>query len=240
MILPKAMFDGKNISYKNGSFKVFTTKYLLKNGRLNRWNKNKGYSDHLPIIATFTTKKPTKITKSYQLKSNTISHLYNMENLTTPVYLKNVIVIYKYQKGFILKQKNNRSIYVYKNSNNISLGNIYNLNIEKMQLYNGLLEVEELGAITKLKKYKNYKDLYLDGAKIDIFDKKYINEIVTNLKGKYKKRYLYLKNGKKIRLFIAKDIKKPKNGKKITITSGHITIYKGQIQISIHKQNDIL
>lgn len=40
-------------------------------------------------------------------------------------------------------------------------------------------------------KINNYKSLYLDARKIDIFDKKYQNEIITNLEGTYIKGKLY-------------------------------------------------
>jgi len=62
IIVPKAMFDRKGISYEDESFKIFAPSYLLKNGRAFRWEgkgKSKalsvpqGYSDHLPLLAKF-------------------------------------------------------------------------------------------------------------------------------------------------------------------------------------------
>lgn len=64
MILPHAMFDNKSISYVDNSFDRFRRDYFFKRGRIFRWqmaNRGKGrhldrgYSDHLPIYAIFST-----------------------------------------------------------------------------------------------------------------------------------------------------------------------------------------
>jgi hypothetical protein len=241
ILLPHSLFDNKNISYIDDSFKVFKPPYLYQNKKLNRWKRYKGYSDHLPILATFTTDqiKQKKTIKDKKTINNTIKYLYEIEHLTKPLNLQSVVVIYKNKDSAILK-KNDRSIYAYKCAKNLKVGNSYNLTIDSIDSYNGLLEVKSIRNISKVAEKINHKKLYKDGTKIDIFDTNYTNEIVTNLKGIYKKRYLHLKNGKKIRVYFKKNIKTPKENTNITIQSGHLTIYKGQVQITIHKKSDII
>ncbi len=63
MIIPKALADSKGIDYLPKSFHTFAPEYLLKKKRINRWkfrykspakHMGRGYSDHLPIVATFS------------------------------------------------------------------------------------------------------------------------------------------------------------------------------------------
>ncbi len=75
IIIPATLHDGINWDYKDGSFGVFRAKYLFKkSGIVNRWQyKNgkhmgKGYSDHLPVYATFVTEaayKSKKVQKNF-------------------------------------------------------------------------------------------------------------------------------------------------------------------------------
>ena len=62
MIISSAMIDGEGIEYVKGSFKRFDPPYLFYKNKPYRWQQSRkkpkhhlgeGYSDHLPIIATF-------------------------------------------------------------------------------------------------------------------------------------------------------------------------------------------
>ncbi len=66
IIIPYALFDDRAFLYKEGSFGVFKASYLIKNNKIYRWQVSKrgkgkhlgkGYSDHLPIYATFYIKE---------------------------------------------------------------------------------------------------------------------------------------------------------------------------------------
>jgi len=250
IIVSKGLFDNKNISYVDKSFEVFKPDYLYKKGKINRWNKrkSKGYSDHLPIKATFTTTKQNSYPQNNTLNHNkkidyNIDYLYSVNQLNKSIEIKKAIVIYKSNKINIIKQKNNRAILVYNPPFKTKLGEVYNITIDKIDEYNGLKEIKEISYSKKIGNKKNYKRYYLDGSKIDLFNIKYQNEIITNLKGVYKKRYLYYKyKGKelKIRLYFKDKNIKPKDGDIITILSGHLSIYKSKIQIVLFSNNDFI
>lgn len=62
MIISRNLIDGKGIEYVKGSFQRFEKPYLFYKGKPYRWQQSRkkpkhhigeGYSDHLPIIATF-------------------------------------------------------------------------------------------------------------------------------------------------------------------------------------------
>ena len=92
--------------------------------------------------------------------------------------------------------------------------------------------------LNELEKNNDYKFLYLDGNNIDLSDCKYENEIITNLRGIIKKSNLYLENGKMIKIYTNNKNILPKNTEKITIISGHLAIYRGNIQIILYSTSD--
>ncbi|MFH1062714.1 MAG: helix-hairpin-helix domain-containing protein [Candidatus Omnitrophota bacterium] len=64
IILSHGLYDAKGISYLDNSFDRFTANYLFNQGQIFRWQREKngrgmhlgaGYSDHLPIFASFST-----------------------------------------------------------------------------------------------------------------------------------------------------------------------------------------
>lgn len=237
IILSSALFDTQNISYIDNSFKVFKPSYLYNNGKIQR----KKFSDHLPIYASFSTSKTYKKTNIQTTKL--LSSLYSIESLTKPIYLKDLIVIYKDNTSAIVKQKNDRAIYFYKCAQDLTLGKSYNLTIEKIDRFNNLLEVKQFSKTKENSNYPNITDLFIDAKQINILDSNLQNEIVTNLEGIYKKRFLhFIYKGKelKIRLYAKEKALLPQENQKIKILSGHRTIFKSQQQITLHKKSDYI
>lgn len=243
IIISPALFDNKKLSYVTNSFKVHKPNYLYNDGKIIRWkihgkvHQGYGFSDHLPIIATFSTKKEKKnpLKKIEKKKLNKISDLYTKEKLIEEVLLDDVIVIYKHNKSAIIKQKNDRAIYLYNNAQDLSEGFSYNLAISQIKDYNGLLEVEDYKIKKHNGKIKDYKKLYLDSKKINIFNPKYQNEIITDLKGTFKKGKLHIDN-KKIRLFAKNKKNLPTENSFIEIKRAHLAHYRGKAQILIHEK----
>lgn len=246
IIIPPALLDTKRISYIHKSFKVFKPKYLYKNKQVQRWKmKNRihqgyGYSDHLPIYAEFSTNKENRnLVKKLELNKeelSKISHLYKKTKLIKPAILKDIIVIYKNRNSAIIKQKDDKAIYIYKNAKDLKLGYSYNIKVNQIKNYNDLQEIEDFEIIQKNTKYENYKDLYLNN-KTNILNPKYQNEIITNLRGIIKNRKLYF-NGKVIYIYSKNKELLPKNNQNILIKTGHISVYRGNMQIQIHKKSD--
>ena len=251
IIIAPALFDSKKISYIPKSFKVFKPNYLYKNNKIIRWQMKKkvhqgfGYSDHLPIIAEFSTNEETKnpLKNFKKTKLNKISHLYTKTKLLNDIYLEDVYVIYKNKNNAIIKQKNDRAIYLYNNAKDLSEGFSYNLLITQIKDYYGLKEIEDFKIKKHNGKIKNYKDLYINANNIDIFDKKYQNEIITNLSGTFKKGKLYIQNNhnkyKNIKLFAKNKKILPKDGSNIIIKRAQLGYYRDNVQIILHNKSDI-
>lgn len=255
IIVSPALLDTKNISYVHNSFKVFKPSYLYKNNKVLRWQMrgskyNKvhvgvGFSDHLPIYAKFSTSKektnPIKeIKKASKKELNKISDLYTKMKLVEPAIIKNAVVIYKSKTGAIIKQKNDRAIYIYNHAKELKLGYSYTLQINEIIDYNGLKEVDSFSVLEENGRFKNYRSLFINAKKHDISQSINLNEIAFNLKGKVKNKKLYIENsnGKTIKLFAKNKIDLPKNNTNITFNSAHIGTYRGNPQILIHSKLD--
>ena len=255
ILVPAALFDTKKVSYLPNSFMVFKPEYLYENNSVKRWQISEGkfnrthigsgYSDHLPIYAKFSVdKNDTNILKALEEKNEikeeptTILDLYKKEKLIENIVLEKAVVIYKNEDKAIIKRANDRAIFIYKNAKDLKLGYSYNLQIHQIFDYYGLKEIKEFAILDEIEKVENYKSLFLDGSNIDIFDFKYENEIITNLKGIVKNSKLYLDNGKEIKIYSNKRNLLPKNGETITILNGHLASYRGNMQIILYSTSD--
>lgn len=249
IIIPKAMFDKKGISYEDGSFKVFSPPYLFKNGRPYRWENNngipQGYSDHLPLIAKFTSKpfeakeEPKKIQADSKgaLKEIKISDIY-ADNVSGNVdfLIKNGIVIYKNQNGLILKQKGGRAIYVYNAPTDMELGGIYDVRVSKIDDFKGLKEIKNI-VDKKRVGADNVKDYYLRANGIDLSNASIQNEVVTGVEGVVSKGKFVYDGGKPIKIYFKDKEIKPKSLTKIRLLSAHAAFFN-EPQIVIYKSDD--
>lgn len=147
IILPKTLFDGKGIEYVDNSFNVFKKRYLFqKYGYLFRWQykKNrhmgKGYSDHFPVYATFSTSKPFQ-KKQRVVQSGLIDELFQAMP-SYPLLLKSVQVTrLQKNKAFIFQKDSHNQIALYGIDKSLKLGGRYDIMVYKRKKYKGVYEV---------------------------------------------------------------------------------------------------
>ena len=245
------MFDKKGIDYIKNSFGVFKPSYLFKNGSIYRWQRvggygkftGKGYSDHLPIYALFSTDKkhPDFLRKKVTFyKETTISSLYDIDKLTSTLLLKKVAIIYKDKSGVVAKRLNDRAIYIYRHNKIFKKGYFYDIYVDGVKTYRQNREIFSIKDATKLDRVQNIKRYYLHYKKgMDLSKKVYQNEVLYKLSGIYMKRYLHYDRDKKIRLY--NKIKRfyLKEGGKITIKKARIVWYKNEPEIVIYYKHQI-
>ena len=243
IVLPRQMFDGKGIDYVNNSFKVFKADYLFtKKGYINRWrykngkHRAKGYSDHLPIFAYFDNRKYVK-EKSHKIvrKSKNIEYLYTKEKLEGEVLLKDVVVLLKRGRNAIIKQSVlGRGVMLYGCASQLEEGHSYDLVVEVIKSYHGLKEVtyahvlKDKGTVN-LHTYYKTKQALLKGTLQQ-------NEVLLNIQGIYKNRFLIV-DGQKIPIYFKKKKLTPKNGTKLKIDYAHLGYYK-KLQLVLYSKND--
>ncbi len=252
IIINKALFDNKKLSINLNSFGVFKPDYLFDGKDINRWeisnsfnnkiHKGSGFSDHLPIFATFSIHKenqnPLRNIEKKADENSLISSFYEKEKLIKDEIILDAIVLYKSLDNAIIKQKNNRAIYIFKGAKELKLGYSYNLQIKELVNFYGLKEIKDFNILKENGDYKDYKELFLDASKIDIFDFKYENEVITNLKGFIAKGKLQINGGKTIKLFAKDKNILPKDGSTIEIIEAQLGSYKGNMQIIFHSKDD--
>ena len=236
IIIPHSMFDKKAIDYKNDSFKVFRKAYLFNKYGINHWQiKNgkhigKGYSDHLPIYAIFTTSgyKSSAIDNNKKASYSSIEKLYTIDKITNPLIIKNAVVVLKRGNYAIIQQPNSkRGIFVY-GAKGLKEKRAYDLQINEIGVYKGLKEIKSFDILQRYAKV-DLKEFY---AK----DFRYINSVIKDVTGTYRNGYLYT-NGIKIKIYFKNRKLKPKNGESIKIYYGHIGYYNGK-QIVIYSKKD--
>jgi endonuclease/exonuclease/phosphatase family metal-dependent hydrolase len=245
IVLPKQMFDGKGVDYVNNSFKVFKRSYLFtKKGYINKWrykngkHRAKGYSDHLPVYAYFDTKpyvseRKKQTTRKSEKKS--IEDLYNVEALDNTIELDNAVVVLKRGRNAVVKQSvNGRGIYLYGCAANLKEGHKYDLLVEGIKTYKGLKEITHAYKLQDKGMVDHEK--YMLSA--DRFASQNVpqNEVVKEISGIYKNKFLYLKD-KKIPIYFKKKNLTPPNGSRLKIHYAHLGYYK-KLQIVIHNKKD--
>lgn len=245
IVLPQNLFDKKGIDYVNNSFKVFKAPYLFtKRGYINRWrykngkHRAKGYSDHLPVIATFDTKPYVAEKKkniSEDIKQKHIDYFYTIDALDAQIKLEDAVVILKRGRNAIIKQKQaTRGIYLYGCAGKLKEGHSYDLLVRNIKNYNGLKEITYLNVLKHKGKVK-YENDYLTAEDI----KQCVphqNEVVHDIIGTYKNRSFTI-GDKKFSVYFKKKKNIPKNGSKLKIHYAHVGYYK-KLQLVVYDTKD--
>ena len=199
----------------------------IKSGK----HTGKGYSDHLPIYAYFDLKpyvadKPkTKVKLSPKIES-----LYKVDELEYPLTLKNVVVVFKRGKYAVVKQTTEgKGVFLYGSASSLEEGRSYDILVHAIATYKGLKQITHFHVLKKNGSF-DLKNFY---KSLDIQTQ---NEVVHNVEGVYKNKYLYI-DSKKIAIYFKNKKLTPKNGSKIKIHYAHIGYYK-RLQLVIYSKKD--
>jgi endonuclease/exonuclease/phosphatase family metal-dependent hydrolase len=241
IVLPSKMFDGKGIDYVNDSFEVYRVGYLFtKRGYINRWRYKhgkhmaKGYSDHLPIYAYFDIKPyiaDKNQTFSHEVKIKSIDYFYTIQTLQSPIKLENVVVLLKRDNHALIKQSTTgRGIILYGCAKSLKEGYRYDILVDGIKNYHGLKEISSAYVL------KEKERVVLSTYYASISKELRQNEVVHNIVGIYKNRFLYL-HGLKIPIYFKKKKHRPKNGQKLKIYYAHLGYYK-HLQLVVYNTKD--
>jgi len=178
ILLPHTLFDGKGIEYVDNSFAIFRPKFLFtKEGWIYSWqykhhkHLGKGYSDHLPIYAKFTT-KPYKRESIKEPITKYIEHLYSIDHIEQPIK--------RGDNGIIKQSKNGMAIYLYGVARGLKEGERYDIIVNEISTYNGLKEITNTQSIKKVESI-DIDDYFLSSDKLDMSDKHLQNQIFVNI-----------------------------------------------------------
>jgi len=257
IIIPPTLLDGKNWEYKLNSFRVFRPRYLLKRyDEIKRWEYKRGkhigrgFSDHLPIYATFVNlssssivdwfkgkKRAQKLPKgsNSSLDEITIDELNKLKRFKGPKLIKGAVVVLKRDRSAIISQSpNSESILIYRVATPLKEGKRYDIEVFGFKHYMGLPEITDI----EIAKEGKSVDItpYLGDIE-DVFKSGNISKVVTNIEGVYERGKLITKLGK-IHLYFKKRRLKPKNGVRLKIKRAQIGYYRGVRELVIWSKKD--
>lgn len=270
IIISPTLIDGKGWEYKKGSFSVFKKAYLFKkkhHSQLYRWvykhgkHSGKGYSDHLPLYATFTTSNTKELkhesfldsvwklfipkvesSENSILKSElSLGELLKQKYLKHPVLLKDVCVVYKRgDLGIIKSSPNSAAVMLYKSAEGLEEGRCYDLKVYKKKRYYKLEEITDLDIAAKKQKIVIDDYIPIFNPKLMKKDIDNIGEIVKEIHGVYKDRYIRI-GDEKYRLFMKVKRKGllTKNSH-LYIKKAQIGYYKGEKELIVYSLQDIV
>ena len=145
IVLPSTLFDGKGLEYVNDSFFVFKKSYLFhKKGYLFRWeikkgrHQGRGYSDHLAVVALFSTSRAFKM-RNIHVKIGSIEELHK-SSPPLPLLLKKVKVIAS-QKNKVTVSQKEKTIAIYGVGKSMRLYKSYDIMVYGVKRYKGEYEV---------------------------------------------------------------------------------------------------
>ena len=242
IILPWTLFDGKGIDYVNNSFGVFKAPFLFqKKGYVNSWeyrsgkHTGKGYSDHLPIYAYFST-VPYRYEKAKPVIVETIKYLYGRERLDQPVQLQGCTVIFKRGDNAVIRQSpEGMAIYLYGAARGLEEGERVDMTVSEIKEYKGLKEITRIEHVKK-RGIDDPEKYYYPQKMLNIDDPALQNQIFSNLAGIYRKGNLEI-DGKKIPVYFKKRKLKPKEGSRLKIFYAHLGYYR-KPQLVIYDRHD--
>jgi len=273
IIIPKTLNDTKGWFYERGTFNVFKKRYLFKGRRVNRWeykhgkHTGHGYSDHLPIYATFSNSiqkeykheswyirlwhwifgnkeeiKPTKtVVVNQSLKRVNFNQFLKIKKLKEPVILKNACVIFKRGDIAVIKDSpKSKTINLYKCAEEVEEGECYDLKVFKKKRYYKFNEITNIEIDKKIGNININK--YIPKFDYLLMDESLENygEIVRDIRGKYKNRHITV-DGVKFKLY-AKKKKRGiyKKNSKLFIKKAQIGYYKGEKELVIYSTDDVI
>ncbi len=229
IIVSAGLYDDKGVSYADNSFGRFVPAYLMDGPSVFRWQRarkgkgkhvGEGFSDHVPVYAEFSTrsfrraKQRTKKWKVSELKEQgelTIEKLYRIRPGRIGMRLKGCVVIYKEGENAVIKQRpEGRGMFIYDAAEGLERGHVYDLTAEELKRYHGLLELTAISDVQAAGDVKTCSPYLLQYSGQNLFQKRYINEVVSNLSGSVVNGYLRYGPHLRIRLY-APDVEIPAN-----------------------------
>ena len=146
ILIPPTLFDGKGIDYVSDSFGVFKRAYMFtKEGYTNRWkykrgrHLGKGYSDHFPIFALFSTEPYLFKNKKEIKRECKIIELYKKREIL-PCLLKDIEVVSRKGRGVTISDSKDK-IFIYGVDKSVKIGSHYNIGVSQTKIYKGVYEI---------------------------------------------------------------------------------------------------
>ncbi|WP_456391657.1 endonuclease/exonuclease/phosphatase family protein [Nitratifractor sp.] len=251
ILIPPSLADGKGWEYRPGSFGVYRPRYLFgSHGEIRRWayrhgkHLGRGYSDHLPIYATFdrvSGREPSARAKKKDMLKPvpvvTISELLKRQSLKSPVRLKGVTLVARWGRHGILQAgRRGASILLYGTARELEEGRSYDLTVYGFKRYAGMPEITDLEVEHSGKKQDILPFLPpFDPRMMD--EDRWLYHVVREIHGRYYRGKI-LVDGTAIAIHFKKRARRPKEGELLRIKRAQIGYYKDHKELVVWDRSD--
>ncbi|SCY15771.1 endonuclease/exonuclease/phosphatase family protein [Desulfoluna spongiiphila] len=245
ILLPAALYDGKGISYVDGSFHRYAPEHLFRKGKIFRWQRadggrgrhlGRGYSDHLPVCAEFRA-GPFEVVRKGEpaLRAPvpqaappeaSVADLYNLPPGPANYRLRGVVVLYKAGSNAVVKSPGGRAIYLYKVGKALQPGWIVDMTVTRLADYYGLREVTAVTDMVRRGKADTGDHLLAVGDAVNLRDGSVVNEVVERVCGLYRDGWLQYGNGRSIRVYTVKGMRRPENDTHICLSRVRVGFHR--------------
>ena len=244
IIVSRGLYDKKGISYVDNSFDKFDPDYLFENGKVFRWQRSaggsgrhlgRGYSDHLPIFAQFSTdpfyEASGQKTDVSEPEIRNIADLYGKNNGSANIRINKGVVIYKENGNAVIKQKNGRAIYIYKAAKELEYAMTYDLTVTRLNRHYGNLEITGIKDIKPLGRATDIADCFVAEENPDFSEPGFCNEIIDRVRGIYENGWFHYGKDRKIKIYFSDPALKPEGFSIITLS---------RVRVGFHRHPEII
>ena len=187
------------------------------------------------------SKQSSKKIANSSLKVLSVNQLAKWKYVKNAVILKDACVVFKRgDLGVIKSSIDSKAITLYKSADGLEEGSCYDFKVYKKKKYYGLDEITDLDIVKKKGKIdiQNYVPEFRDA----LMDKsaKDIGEIVKNIRGIYKDKYITVGNSS-YKLYLKQKRKGLlKKNSHLYIKKAQIGYYKGEKELIVYSADDIV
>jgi hypothetical protein len=143
------------------------------------------------LLLLFSVAAPLEA-RTFKVASYNVEDLFDLIDSGNVSYLlQSCVVIYKHEENAIIKQDNGRAIFVYKAGRTLEYGKIYDLTVKELHDYHGLREITAIAAAKEIGQADNSASHLLNDPSADFSGPGLQNEVISEVKGVYKKGYFY-------------------------------------------------
>ncbi|MDA3895760.1 MAG: endonuclease/exonuclease/phosphatase family protein [Desulfobacteraceae bacterium] len=252
IIVSKGLYDSKGVSYLDNSFDKFDPDYLFDNNKVFRWQRaergrgrhlGKGYSDHLPIFAEFSTEPFSfeSLQKLVILEPNelSIAGLYDLKKGTVNIRINDAVVIFKEGNNAVIKEKDGRAIYVYQGAKELQHGKAYGLTVTQLNRHYGNMEITGIKDLDPLNRETDLNAYLIKDPASGFDDPDLQNEVIERIDGVYENGWFHYEADQKIKLYFTNPALKPEDFSIISLF--HVRIgYHRHPEIIVERADQIL
>ncbi|MBS3731323.1 MAG: hypothetical protein KGY42_00325 [Desulfobacterales bacterium] len=251
VLLPAALYDDHGISYVDNSFDKFDPGYLFSGDVVNRWQRTengrgrhlgRGYSDHLPVYACFTTSAFSPRTEpavcAGQFENARIANLYASKTGAVRHRVKRCAVIYRDKDNAVVRHKGGRAVYIYKAARDLDKGRVYNIMVSRLKRYYGNLEITGIADFRETGRISDPQSYYVTDPDADFTDPGLRNAVIGPYSGRYADKRFFYGNNRQIRLYFADSSLAPESPAQVRIRHARIGFHKSP-ELVIEKPEQI-